>query len=399
MEEHGADVGESTVRTYVSKRRALERSARDEYLDLVWAPGECQADFGEADFYVDGLKRRLSFFVLTFPFSNVGLAQVFPGENAECVCQALKNIFEYVGGVPSRIVFDNATGVGRRTCDTVRTTGLFRSFAAHYGFDFSFCNPDSGNEKGNVENKVGFIRRNLMVPVPQVSNAEVFNRNLLDRCMALSEKLHWIKGEPEAQLFVEDRFALSGLPGNPFNVVRYERVRTDKKGKARVDGNHFYSTSPAHARSELTVGLSATAVEFYDADGAFVCRHRRAYGRAVTDSSDPASQLPLLCSKPGGWRNSRVRAALSEDLRGHMDSLCREDLKRELRLMRNESARSGWPAMLAAMETSYSATGRVDEASVRVAAMRAASGLEKIAYDEPVDLSVYDAAVGGRAVE
>ena len=53
----------------------------------------------------------MSFFALSFPFSNMGFAQVFP---SECVCQALKQIFEYVGGVPTRIVFDNATGVGRR---------------------------------------------------------------------------------------------------------------------------------------------------------------------------------------------------------------------------------------------------------------------------------------------
>lgn len=293
------------------------------------------------------------------------------------------------------IVFDNATGVGRRTCSTVRTTDMFRSFAAHYGFGYSFCNPDSGNEKGNVENKVGFIRRNLMVPIPQVSSADVFNANLLRRCMELSEKDHWIKGEKESQLFIEDRFALAGLPSKPFNVVRYEKVRTDKKGKAKVDGNHFYSTSPSLARTELTVGLAATTVEFYDGDGVLVCRHRRAYGKAVTDTSDPASQLQLLCSKPGGWANSQVRASLSEDLRAYMDSLGDDDLKCRLRLMRNETSRSGWSAMLSALESSYSVTGRVDEASVRVGAMRIASGVDKIAYDEPVDLSVYDAAARG----
>ncbi len=356
VDELGADVGRSTVRSYVSRKRAELRPEAG-YLDLAWAPGECQADFGEADFYVGGVRTRLSFFVMTFPFSNVGLAQVFPGENSECVCQALKNIFEYVGGVPRRIVFDNATGIGRRTCDAVRTASLFRSFAAHYGFGFSFCNPNSGNEKGNVENKVGFIRRNLMVPIPQITNAEVFNRNLLGRCMGLSDKDHWIKGEPESQLFVEDRVALFGLPRKPFDVVRYAKVKADKKGKAKVDGNHFYSTSPELARAELTAALRATSVEFYDADGVFVCRHGRAYGKAPTDTSSPASQLALLCAKPGGWPNSRVRAALSDGLRAHMDSLGRDELKRDLRLMRNESSRSGWEAMLEALESSFTATG------------------------------------------
>lgn len=48
----------------------------------------------------------MKFFILTFPYSDVGFAQMIPGENAECICRALKQIFEHTGGVPTRIVFD-----------------------------------------------------------------------------------------------------------------------------------------------------------------------------------------------------------------------------------------------------------------------------------------------------
>ena len=79
-DEAGADVAESTVRNYV-RRIKLERGAsREQYLDLDWEPGDAQADFGEADFYVAGVRTRMSFFVMTFPYSNVGIAQVFPGD-------------------------------------------------------------------------------------------------------------------------------------------------------------------------------------------------------------------------------------------------------------------------------------------------------------------------------
>lgn len=51
-DEAGADVAESTVRNYV-RRIKLERGAsREQYLDLGWEPGDAQADFGKADFYV-----------------------------------------------------------------------------------------------------------------------------------------------------------------------------------------------------------------------------------------------------------------------------------------------------------------------------------------------------------
>lgn len=397
-DEFGADISESTVCRYVKRLRAEARASKDQFLDLVWEPGQAQADFGEADFYVSGVRTRLSFFVLTFPYSNVGLAQVFPGENAECVCQALKQIFEYVGGVPARIVFDNATGIGRRVCSAVHTAELFGAFAAHYDFDYSFCNPNSGHEKGSVENKVGFVRRNLLVPVPHLTNAEAFNRNLLNRCMSASAKEHWRKGESESQLFVEDRFAMGGLPSKPFDAVRYLRPVADKKGKIRVDGPHLYSTDPAFAGREMTVALGATTLRVFDGGGAFVCEHARAYGSAPTDSTDPGSQLHLLCTKPGGWPNSQVRASLSDDLRGYMDSLCRDDLKAELRLMRDEAARSGWSATLQAVELAHASTGRVDRASVAVSAARIASGEGPIAYDQPIDLAEYDVVFSGKGL-
>ena len=98
-------------------------------------------------------------FVLDFPYSNVGPSQLMPGENAECACQALRDIFEWLGGVPPRIVFDNAAGVGRRMFERVRLTRLFQSFQAHYGFECVFCNAYAGHEKGGVESRVGAVRR------------------------------------------------------------------------------------------------------------------------------------------------------------------------------------------------------------------------------------------------
>ena len=75
-DEFGVECCESTVRHYVCELKRERRSLKENYLDLVWAPAEAQADFGEADFYVLGARRRLSFFVLSFPFSNMGFAQI-----------------------------------------------------------------------------------------------------------------------------------------------------------------------------------------------------------------------------------------------------------------------------------------------------------------------------------
>ena len=339
---HGRTASESTVRHCVAGLRGEYEPPASPFLTLVWAPGEAQADFGEADFYLNGVRARLSFPVVAFPFSNVGLAQVFPGQNAECVCQGPKSAFEFVGGVPTRIVFGNAAGIGRKAADGFRTAKLFAAFAAHYGFDFSFCNPDSGHEKGSVENKVGFAGRGLFVPTPGVANLAAYNEHLMPRCPALSEgRPRRSKGEPEPRLLVEDRSAMPGLPAKELGAVGREASRTDEQGRFRLGRAHVRSTSP-----------------------------------------EPA------CAEVSAWPNSQVRASLPERLRGRMDGLCKQGLKAGLRIMRDQAAQSGRSVAVGAMGDALASTGRIDEASVAAAA---ASGA--VAYDEPVDPGAHGRAL------
>lgn len=88
---------------------------------------------------MNGVFRRMKYLTVSFPYSNDGFTQVFGGETAECVCQSLRNIFEYIGGVPPLLIFDNATGVGKRVGSQVHETKLFRRFCAHYGCRVKFC--------------------------------------------------------------------------------------------------------------------------------------------------------------------------------------------------------------------------------------------------------------------
>lgn len=260
-DEYGAEVSLSTVTRKVAQLRrefAAEREAG--YLDLVWHPGEAQANFGEVDVRFRGEVSRMRHFVLDFPYSNVGPSQLMPGENAECACQALRDIFEWLGGVPPRIVFDNAAGVGRRMFERVRLTRLFQSFQAHYGFEYVFCNAYAGHEKGGVESRVGAVRRKLFVPVPSVWSMPSFNIRLLERCLALGDKDHYRKGGRETDLFAEDRKALLALPEARFDVAAWKRMKADKYGIVTVEGRHRYAAGPEHAGREPVVGLRAFEV-------------------------------------------------------------------------------------------------------------------------------------------
>ena len=102
-DEHGAEVSLSTVTRAVARLRREFAAERDEaFMDLVWHPGEAQADFGEVDVLLRGVVQRMHHFVLDFPYSNVGLVQLMPGENAECTWGGPKDIAPYIDPV-----FDN----------------------------------------------------------------------------------------------------------------------------------------------------------------------------------------------------------------------------------------------------------------------------------------------------
>ena len=131
----------------------------------------------------------------------MGWFQVFGGTTAECVCEGLMAVFLHIGGVPHRIVFDNATGIGKRVAEGVRESRLFARFRLHFGFEATFCNPHAGHEKGSVETKVGFVRRIAFVPVPSFGDLAEYNETLLGVADGWGAREHYrcfasLKSEP-----------------------------------------------------------------------------------------------------------------------------------------------------------------------------------------------------------
>jgi transposase len=372
------------------------KTLRDERVDkatleLVWEAGTAQSDFGEADFFEAGVRTRNKYLVLSFPHSNDSFTQVFPGENAECVCEGLKDIFEYIGGVPSLIVFDNAAGVGRRVYDKIKETELFSRFRSHYRFSVRFCNPRAGNEKGNVENKVGYDRKNLFVPIPNYENIEDYNKWLLPLHEIKAKEMHYKKGVPIEELFLEDKAALADLPTKPFNVCRYEWAKADGYGKVCLDGKHYYSTKPENARKKVLVGIRAHTVDILEDNGDVLVTHKREYADNRTDSIDNSTSLAVLMRNAGAWMNSGLRMETPDVLREYMDQSTKPELKNCLRVMGELSKQYGFSAALSAMEMT-AARGNVNICDASVLAARITGYGINTPPEPGPPLTVYDDA-------
>jgi len=84
-------------------------------------------------------------------------------------------------------------------------TRAFLALESHYLFQHHFCRVGRGNEKGHVENHVGYARRNLLVPVPSFPSWAALNEYLAACCYADLFRRVRGKVDTKAERLVEDR--------------------------------------------------------------------------------------------------------------------------------------------------------------------------------------------------
>jgi transposase len=273
VEEHGFPGSEATVRRAV---RRLRPRAVEMFVPLEAPPGKiAQADFGKAQVLVGGRLREASFFSMRAKASGVPFCVCYPTERLEAFLAGHVAAFEFFGGVFSAVWYDNPkTAVTKILAHHEREEQVdFSRLRAHYLFGSAFCNPAEAHEKGSVENLVGYVRRNALVPHdrPFASFAEL-NAHLL----AWSEK----ERERRRAAWEEEVLELAPLPERPFRASLSRPVTVSKLSLASVDRNR-YSLPVGHGGETLRAELYVDRVEFYAKD-ALLARHERAYGRGET---------------------------------------------------------------------------------------------------------------------
>ena len=103
-DEHGFAGKQTIVKDYVRERR---RRQREMYVPLSHPPGHAQADFGEADAIIGGVKYRAHFFVMTLPHSDACFVSAYPSATTEAWLDGHNRAFAFFGGVPQSILYDN----------------------------------------------------------------------------------------------------------------------------------------------------------------------------------------------------------------------------------------------------------------------------------------------------
>ena len=126
-------------------------------------PGEfSQHDFGEVDVrFRNGAHRRIHFFASRLKYSRHAHVTLVDDERVESLVRSLVGHFEQWGGVPLLSVFDRPKTVAlswEKDGTVTEWNSTFGAVMLELGVGIEVCWPARGNQKGSVENLVGWVK-------------------------------------------------------------------------------------------------------------------------------------------------------------------------------------------------------------------------------------------------
>lgn len=302
VDEHGAEVSETTVRRHVAKAKGRTPIAVAEVMVPQTHPlgFEAEVDFGRVSIVLAGVKTELWMFVMRLSASGRAFHRIYANQAQEAFLDGHVRAFAHLG-VPQRVRYDNLKPavikvlMGRNRAETDR----FAALRSHYLFESFYCRPglEGAHEKGGIEGEVGRFRRRHLVPMPKVSTVAELNE-----LVALGDHLDDIRHIDGRTLTVAAHYAFE-LPHlrqveDPFPVGLELHLRVDPKSRVCVR-QCFYSVPVRFAGMRVPVILGAETVEVKE-NRRVVASHPRAIGKGV-ETLELDHYLEVLQKKPGAF--------------------------------------------------------------------------------------------------
>jgi len=283
--------------------RSASPGVTQAFVPLAFPPGEtCQFDWSHEEVELGGTPQTVKLAHFRLAYSRQMFVVAYPRETQEMVFDAHVRAFAFFGGVPTRMVYDNL-----KTVVDAIFTGKERQFnrrfltlANHYLFEPVACTPESGWEKGQVENQVGNVREWLFTPRLRFAGFAEMNAWLATRCHELAGRRHPAQtSRTVADCFAEEQPLLRPVTA-AFDGYVEQVLRVSGTCLAGIDRNS-YSVPAQWAGKVVSARLAADTLRVA-AEGQVVAEHVRRFGRDQL-VCDPWHYLPVLEKKPGALRH------------------------------------------------------------------------------------------------
>jgi transposase len=300
LNQMGVVVAESTVRQLVRERKIARREIAQAkaYVPLFFAPAERgEVDFGHAVVRLAGEEVQVPFLAARLRYCGAMFVAAFPTERQDAFLLGQRWAFEFWGGVPKSVVYDNLKPAVLKHLrgHSRQEQQAFRHFHSVYGYEAIFANPAAGWEKGSVENLVGYARRTYFVPLPEAASFDELNAFLLGQCRADQARTMAGRATSIAELLATERPLLTPLPHHPLDVGEVREVLVRSTSRIRFETND-YSVPVRYVGARLSLHADPFWVQLW-AGSEVVATHPRCYARRHI-VEDFRHYVPLLLEKP-----------------------------------------------------------------------------------------------------
>lgn len=294
IQELGYTGGYSTINQYLRKKR---KTCKEAFLPLEFELGTyAEVDWIEAYFFLNGQETKAHIFVMKLRGSGGFYAIAYPFEKQEAFFDGHIKCFEFINGVPRKIVYDNLKTAVKKVlkgCNR-EEQDQFIALRTHYLYESAFCRPARGNEKGGVENAGKEVVRKFFVPYPDVDSFDELNNYLHSKCVRLLEKnTKW----------EEEKTALKPLPNYKFNGARYNEAKVNSYSMVQFETNR-YSVPTKYVGEKVTLKITVDYVDII-ANNILIAKHNRISQRNK-DSLILDHYLDLLLQKSRAVGNTKV---------------------------------------------------------------------------------------------
>ena len=306
--ERGYPGGPDHFRSLV--RSVRPRKRREPFGRITHLPGQ-QAQFDWGHFgrvSIGRARRQLVAFVMVLSWSRMMFVRFFLGSPMECFLRGHVSAFEFFGGAPRTVLYDNLkSAVVERKGAGVSFHPRLLDLAAHYR-----CLPRAAEvrrptDKGRVERAIRFVRGSFFAG-RRWSELDDLNAQALEWCRGRAAERKRARDDARAiaECFAEERALLRELPASPHPTDEVTERDVGRTPYVRFDAND-YSVPAGLVQETVTVSASEKRVRILRGEEV-LAEHERSYDKGAT-VADP-EHLRELEGVKAELRKGRVKDRL-----------------------------------------------------------------------------------------
>jgi len=304
VREAGYEGGKTALYALVAslRPRSIKPLVRFEGL-----PGEfSQHDFGQVEVeFIDGSSQRIHFFASRLKYSRFMCVSLVQDEAVESLVRTLAEHLASWGGVPLQCVFDRPKTIAlqwQRNGEVTEWNPVFAYATLELGVGVELCWPYRAQQKGSVENLVGFVKSSFF-KVRRFQDEEDVRQQLQDWHREVNqERPCRATGVIPALRWAEERARLRPLKVQPEELALRIPVYVGPTGTVLHDG-HAYSMPPEAISRPATLYLYGQRVRIVA--GRYEAVHPRKF--VAHEGSSLAEHRAALVAAVSGKRGKRYR--------------------------------------------------------------------------------------------